>query len=165
MENNEDEESDREEPEVINAADLQQELRAAAKSNKLPDHFDPHDVNYVDREDSDEDDHRVRLVERKKNLPLQRTMTDDFGSGPKKISEEDAVRLTAWAKTQKSGIHAGGSRSAMGATITGFNKAKRGDGSLRPGQRAASGPSHPRKPIKSQSMLSVVSDRRDRFDT
>jgi mediator of replication checkpoint protein 1 len=75
-------------------------------------------------------------------------------------------RIQKWAKGEARSANKGTGRSAVGAAVTGHKaKVKAGGGSLR---TLASGSvstmaAAPRKPVKSASALSVLSDKSDRF--
>jgi mediator of replication checkpoint protein 1 len=80
--------------------------------------------------------------------------------------------MQSWATVENKSRNVGTGRSAVGAAVTGHNKAKvkTGGGSLRSGQLAAtssafSGPSHPRKLLRAvPSVLAGVADRSARFE-
>lgn len=74
--------------------------------------------------------------------------------------------MTKWASGEKNFRNIGTGRSTGGAAVTGHKKqVKSGAGSLRslPGGKKESAAVIPRKPVRTPSMLSVVSDKSSRF--
>jgi hypothetical protein len=77
--------------------------------------------------------------------------------------ESHEQRLQAWARAEKKKYVPGPGRSTAGAAVTGHaKKVHTGEGSLRPGTMESVA-SKPREKAKMPSLLSKVSDRRDRF--
>ena len=93
-------------------------------------------------------------------------LTNRLSQRPTSPENKDKGRLTKWASGEKNFRNVGTGRSTGGAAVTGHKKlVKSGAGSLRslPGGKTESMAVIPRKPVKTSSLLSVVSDKSSRF--
>ncbi|KAI0796597.1 MRC1-like domain-containing protein [Abortiporus biennis] len=167
----EEEEEDEEEPEFVSKAQLDEELRAAARGKKSLDIMDVEDLSYLDNDDDDGDDPMLvqevvakgqrangeRVVQNGWERELQRPQKDK-GKAQGRVWE-------SWARSERGSRSATGSVRTGASAITGHSKStKAGNGSvIGRNQQTKPNRKEPAKLVKSQSALSAVSSRRDRF--
>jgi len=170
----EDEDEDEETSKVISTEALNDEIREAVENNKAFDTLDPEDISWIDRSEEENDDTvlvKVMTERPSKSHPKQPALSQTDPHGLERANrtmenDQEKIKLRSWARGQSSG-NQGTGLSVCGAAITGHTKAKvkAGGGSLRPSQMATGSTSESvaRKLEKGRSMLSVVSDRSNRF--
>lgn len=98
--------------------------------------------------------------------PQETRLTNPSFQRPNSLENKDRKRMAKWATGEKNFRNMGTGRSTGGVAVTGHKKlVKNGAGSLRslPGGKTESTAVIPRKPVKTDSLLSVVSDKSSRF--
>jgi len=156
------------EAETISYDDIRRELREAVQYDEVPETLDPHDIGWIDAED-DEEGHAIQVKTVLMQHPFYRRPNQGNGETEFTFSRPIAAsaepdRMQKWAKSEARTKNNGTGRSAVGAAVTGHKaKVKAGGGSLRTLASASTAPIIPPKPVKTTSMLSVVSDKSSRF--
>ncbi|KAI0750885.1 MRC1-like domain-containing protein [Daedaleopsis nitida] len=157
------EEDSNDERPVVSAAELEKEMRLVARKNDYTE-FDVHNVGYLDQEDEEMEEPRVREVS---NAVLG-SHRQSAGSSAERTGDAVPQSWARWAKTETSSRTAGVvGRNTGGAAVTGHGKkAGAGSGSFKASRTAAasfSASAKSAKLAKAPSVLSTVSSRRGKF--
>ncbi|TBU59144.1 hypothetical protein BD310DRAFT_849988 [Dichomitus squalens] len=161
-----------EEPEIVDAAQVREQLRKVARERQIEDArvFDPEDTSWIETavgsDDEMEEEPRVREVSNEA-VPARRPNAEEpmqsmsFG-----IDEANRARMAKWAKSETSSRTAAvvGRNTGGSAAVTGHGKSKMGAGSFKAPRAAASSSVTVKssKISRGPSVLSAVS-RRDKF--
>ncbi|KZT71600.1 hypothetical protein DAEQUDRAFT_114019 [Daedalea quercina L-15889] len=159
-------EEEEQEQEVVPAAQIREELRAAAREDKPVESIDPRDVSWVDDGEYEEE---VTLPVKEflgtsKKVTFRKDADWDPSTQPKQDveTEHDRVRMQKWAKGESRVFGTG--RASSSVSVTGGGKKKAGTAPRGAGRTTAHGPKQNNKVIKTASVLSTVAtSRRGKF--
>ncbi|KAK0191280.1 hypothetical protein F5146DRAFT_1197104 [Armillaria mellea] len=167
-----DEEEEDEVQESITRAEIVRQVQERAQNSEFDDDepFDPHNTDWLDAGEDDEEVVKVRSTAARRTAQGPRRHIEEYDEASEsqhKSTVDYDNRMKDWAKTEsRSGRLGKMSRSVGSAAITGHTKVKAGGGSLRPnaGQTSSSRRTEerPRPSKPAPSVLSGV-DRSNRF--
>ncbi|KAJ7283474.1 hypothetical protein C8J57DRAFT_1292655 [Mycena rebaudengoi] len=166
------ESDDQDDREVLTTKELTERLREAARQEQAQAELDPHDVSWLDNDDSDEENQtKIKTVSVRRTMEQRQyhDMESRNGAVESATDKSNRERLHGWAKLEGRSRNLGTARASGRNAVTSggqMAKAKAGGGSLRlSAQSGASKPSEARKPLKAQPsvLMGVASDRSTRF--